>query len=147
MSAEPLVILLVEDDQDHAELIQRSLAENDVANRLSHVSDGQEALDYLFRRGEFAAPQRSPQPHLILLDLRLPKMDGLEVLKQIKMSDRLPKIPVVVLTTSAAEQDKAQAYDLNVNSYVVKPIDSEKFRKLLHDLDLYWLVYNQLPNL
>lgn len=145
MIGEPLIILLVEDNPDHAELIVRSFEEHRVANKIFHVLDGEAALDYLFHRGVYAAAQSSPRPHVILLDLRLPKIDGLEVLKEIKASPELLRIPVVVLTTSESEQDMTGAYNRHVNSYLVKPVDFVKFDKLMDDLGFYWLAWNREP--
>ena len=141
----PLHVLLVEDDPDHADLVTFSLAESQPkAKVVHHVSDGDAALDYLFRRGAFADPDQCPRPHLILLDLRLPKVDGLAVLKEIKTSsdEELRRIPVVVLTSSEADGDTATAYDCRANSYVVKPVDYEKFHQLMADIGYYWLVWN-----
>jgi CheY-like chemotaxis protein len=106
----PVLILLVEDDPAHAEIVQRNFRDFRVANRIIHVEDGQAALDYLFRRGAYSDPESSPPPDLILLDLRLPKVDGLEVLRQIKEDTDLKRIPTVILTTSNVESDMAQAY-------------------------------------
>jgi CheY-like chemotaxis protein len=145
MDGEPLIILLVEDNRDHAELIMRSFEEHRIANRMFHVLDGEAALDYLFRKGAYADPNVSPRPHVVLLDLRLPKIDGLEVLKQIKSSEDLRRIPVVALTTSEAERDMAGAYNRHVNSYLVKPVDFDKFSKLMDDLGFYWLAWNRKP--
>jgi len=145
MDGEPLVILLVEDNPDHAELIVRSFEEHRVANRIFHVRDGEEALNYLFRKGTYRDPGSSPRPHVILLDLRLPKVDGLEVLKEIKSSDELSQIPVVALTTSDSRHDMAGAYRSHVNSYLVKPVDFDKFTKLMDDLGFYWLAWNRKP--
>ena len=145
VKGEPLAILLVEDDQDHAELIMRSLEDSRVANRVYHVMDGEAALDFLFRRGEYASPEKSPRPHVILLDLRLPKIDGLEVLKEIKDNNELRTIPVVVLTTSEGETDIVKAYGLHANSYVVKPVDFDKFTRLIRNLGFYWLCWNRHP--
>jgi len=142
---EPLVILVVEDNPDHAELIMRSLEEHRVANKVHHVADGEAAQDYLFRQGDYADPKKSPRPHVVLLDLRLPKVDGLEILKEIKTSDELKKTPVVILTTSEAEQDVARAYEHRANSYLVKPVDFDKFTRLMHDLGFYWLGWNYYP--
>jgi CheY-like chemotaxis protein len=116
-----------------------------VANRIYHVSDGEAALDYLLRRGEYADPGSSPRPHVILLDLRLPRMDGLEVLEAIKSSDTLRRVPVVIITTSQAEKDVARAYDGHVNSYLVKPVGFEEFTRLMDDLGFYWLGWNRHP--
>lgn len=145
MEGEPLVILLVEDNPDHAELVKRSFEDHRVANRLVHVSDGETALDYLFRRQGFVEAEAAPRPHVILLDLRLPKVDGLEVLHQIKTSPDLHHIPVVVITTSATDRDMAEAYDLHANSYLVKPVDFEQFTRLMDDLGFYWLGWNRRP--
>jgi len=145
LSGEPLRVLLVEDDLGHVELIKRSLKDHQVANKVYHVGDGEAALDYLFRRGRYADSNEYPMPHIVLLDLRLPRIDGLEVLKEIKASEQLGKIPVVVLTTSEAEKDMTKAYENNANSYLVKPIDFAKFTKMLNDLGLYWLGWNRHP--
>lgn len=140
-----ITILLVEDNEDHAELVRRNFAEHHVANKIRHVKDGEDALDYLFRRGRYADKADSPTPHLILLDLRLPKIDGIDVLKEIKAADALKNIPVVVLTSSQAEQDIAKAYANYANSYLVKPVDFGKFTSLMHDLGYYWLAWNKNP--
>ena len=145
MNGEPLRILLIEDNPDHAELIKRGFQDHRIANKIYHVSDGEAALDYLFHRGDYADPKKSPSPHIILLDLRLPKIDGLEVLKEIKSDKNLRSIPVVVLTTSEAEKDMAIAYYNHANSYLVKPVDFEKFTKLMDDLGFYWLAWNRKP--
>jgi CheY-like chemotaxis protein len=141
----PVVILLVEDDPAHVEIVRRNFEVSRIANRLMHVADGQAAMDYLHRRGEFADPERSPRPGLILLDLRLPKVDGTEVLKAIKSDPGLGSIPVVVLTTSAAETDMIKAYECHANSYLVKPVDFPQFVDLIQSLGYYWLVWNELP--
>jgi CheY-like chemotaxis protein len=143
MKSEPGLILLVEDDSAHAEAIRRNLSNSHVNYRLMHVSDGQTALDYLFRRNEFCAPALSPRPGLILLDLRLPKVDGLGVLMAIKTDDGLSRIPVVMLSTSAAEADVAKSYELRANSYLVKPADFLRFRELIEAVSCYWLAWNQ----
>lgn len=141
-AAEPLTILLVEDNLDHAELIRRSFQAHRIANRIHHVTDGEAALDYLYRRGSFADPASSPRPHLILLDLRLPRVGGIEVLKEIKTSETTRDIPVVILTTSEAERDRAMAYEHHANSYLVKPIGYEQFAELMEVLCCYWLGWN-----
>lgn len=142
---EPFIILLVEDNPAHAELVKRSLEGHPVANRIIHVSDGEAALDFLFRRGEFADPARSPRPHVVLLDLRLPRVDGLEVLREIRTSPQLEKLPVVILTTSEAEMDVARAYQYHANSFLVKPLDFDKFMQLMDNLGFYWLKWNYYP--
>lgn len=146
MKGEPIAILLVEDDPAHAEIVRRNFEDSRLANRLIHVEDGQAALDYLSRQGEFSDPARSPRPGLILLDLRLPKVDGLEVLQTIKSNPNLSRIPVVILTTSAAESDKTRAYDNHANSFLVKPVDFSQFVALMETLGYYWLAWNQYPH-
>lgn len=136
------VVVLVEDNEDHAELIKRILSEQPFPLKLIHLSDGQAVLDYLNRQMPYTDPLSSPRPHLILLDLRLPKIDGLEIVKIIKHSKTLRSIPVVILTTSAAERDISRAYDNYVNSYLVKPVGFEQLRELLEELRSYWLDWN-----
>jgi CheY-like chemotaxis protein len=146
MNSKPVTVLLVEDEPAHAEIVRRNFVNFRIANRpvrLEHVADGQKALNYLFRREEFHDPSQSPRPNLILLDLRLPKVDGLEVLKTIKADADLARCPVVVLTTSAAEADKTKAYGNHANSYLVKPMDCSQYGKLMDDLSSYWLAWNQ----
>jgi len=145
MEGEPINILLVEDDPAHAEIVRRNFEKSRIANRLVHVSDGQAALDYLYCRAAFSDSLQAPRPGLVLLDLRLPKVDGLQVLKTIKGDPDLSKIPVVILTTSAAESDVARAYDCHANSYLVKPVDFTQFVELMEVLGYYWLVWNQHP--
>ena len=140
---EPLVLLLVEDNHAHAEMVKRSFEQHRVANVIHHVDDGQKALDYVFREGEYTDDDKYPLPHCILLDLRLPKVDGLEVLRQIKSSEDMHQTPVIILTTSAADKDIAMAYEHHANSYVVKPMDFAKFMALMDDLGYYWMVWNQ----
>ena len=145
MLGEPVLVMLVEDNVDHAELVIRTLEEHRIANKVRHFLEGQSALDYLFRRAEFSDPKSSPRPHLILLDLRLPRVDGIDVLKIIKEENDLKAIPVVVLTTSEAEKDVARAYYNHANSYLVKPVGFEEFRKMMDDLGFYWLGWNTHP--
>jgi CheY-like chemotaxis protein len=145
MKGEPIVILLVEDDLAHIEIIKRNFEASRLANRLISVEDGQEALDYLYRKGKYKDTDQSPLPNLILLDLRLPKVDGLEVLKTIKANPALSSIPVVILTTSPAESDMVKAYKYNANSYLVKPVDFSKFNQLMNTFGYYWIVWNQYP--
>ncbi len=146
VNGNPVTILLVEDDPAHAEIVKRNLSAFRVANRINHVEDGQEALDYLLHEGAYADPESSPRPGLILLDLRLPKVDGLEVLARIKASEDLRTIPVVVLTTSSAESDLVKAYEHGVGSYLVKPVDFDKFTKQLEAFGYYWLAWNKFPD-
>jgi CheY-like chemotaxis protein len=145
MHGDPVLILHVEDDLAHAEIVRRNLESARVANKIIHVPDGQEALDYLFQTGKYANGNKAPLPDLILLDLRLPKVDGQEVLEKIKLNEKLSNIPVVVLTTSEAEMDKVKAYANQASSYLVKPVDFEKFAKLMEHFGFYWLVWNRFP--
>ncbi len=145
VSGRPLTILLVEDNPEHAELVIRSLEDHRVANDVHHLADGESALDYLFRRGEWKDPDTSPRPNVLLLDLRLPRVDGLTVLKEIRTSSELARLPVVVLTTSQAEVDVSRAYAHHANSYLVKPLDFEKFTQMMKDLGFYWLCWNHYP--
>ena len=145
MKGDPVEILLVEDDPAHAEIVRRNFESSLIANKMHHVSDGQLALDYLFHKNGFSDPASSPRPGLVLLDLRLPKVDGLEVLKRIKADPELSRIPVVILTTSSAEYDVVKAYDSHANSYLVKPVDFPQFVALMESLGYYWLAWNQFP--
>jgi len=142
---DPLTILLVEDNLPHAELVKRSLETHEITNKIYHVSDGEAALAYLFRQGVYVDPATSPRPHMVLLDLRLPKVSGLDVLREIKTSNDLCTIPVVILTTSTAERDVVSAYAQHANSYLVKPVDFAAFTRLMHALGLYWLLWNHHP--
>lgn len=146
MKGEPIVILLVEDDEAHAEIVRRNFQDSRLANTLMHVRDGQAALDYLNRQNGFSDPAASPRPGIILLDLRLPKVDGLEVLKAIKTNPKLLPIPVVILTTSQAETDMIKAYASHANSYLVKPVDFTQFTELMKTFGFYWMAWNQSPH-
>ena len=137
-------VLLVEDSPRDAELILDAFASNQVANEIIHVRDGADALDYLHRRGEFAA-RVDEQPALILLDLKLPKVDGLEVLRQIKGDPVLKMVPVVMMTSSRQEQDLVQSYQLGVNAYVVKPLKFQDFVEAVKQVGSFWAVINQVP--
>jgi CheY-like chemotaxis protein len=134
-------ILLVEDDNDHAELVLRALGEHGIAHDVTHVQDGASAVEYLFGGGE--SPR--PRPDVIFLDLRLPKVDGLEVLRRIKSSESLKDVPVVVLTTSDADRDLASAYDSHVNAYVVKPVDFDSLDRMIRETSAFWLAWNRQP--
>lgn len=142
MIGEPAFVMLIEDNLDHAELIIRTLEAHRIANKVRHFLDGQSALDYLFQRGEFAESQETKRPHVILLDLQLPRVDGIDVLTAIKEDAELRSIPVVILTTSDAENDVAKAYLHHANSYLVKPVGFEDFKKLMDHLGFYWLGWN-----
>ncbi|HKG53434.1 MAG TPA: response regulator [Anaerolineales bacterium] len=146
MTGEPVLVMLIEDNIDHAELVVRTLEDHLISNKVRHFLDGQSALDYLFRRGEFSVAKETQRPHVILLDLRLPRVDGIDVLKAIKEDADLKSIPVVVLTTSEAEKDVAKAYYNHANSYLVKPVGFEDFKKLMDDLGFYWLGWNVNPD-
>lgn len=147
MIGEPVLVMLIEDNADHAELIIRTLEEHRIANRVRHFIDGQTALDYLFKRGKFSEPAKAPRPHVILLDLRLPRMDGIDILKAIKGDENLKCIPVVILTSSEAEKDVAKAYYNHANSYLVKPVGFEEFKELMDNLGFYWLSWNTHPKI
>jgi len=138
-------ILLIEDNAADAELTMRALRKNKLANRVVRVSDGEEALDFLFARGAFQARKVENGPKLILLDLKLPKLDGLQVLRAIRGDPRTQVFPVVVLTSSKEERDIVASYRLGVNSYIVKPVDFEKFVAAVRDIGMYWLLLNQPP--
>jgi CheY-like chemotaxis protein len=146
MIGEPVLVMLIEDNIDHAELVVRTLEDHLISNKVRHFLDGQSALDYLFRRGEFSEATETQRPHVILLDLRLPRVDGIDVLKAIKEDANLKSIPVVVLTTSEAEKDVAKAYYNHANSYLVKPVGFEDFKKLMDNLGFYWLGWNVNPD-
>jgi two-component system, response regulator len=138
-------ILLVEDDEDHAMMATIAFEDLDVGYRIHWVRDGKEAIEYLYRRGRFVNPEDSPRPDLILLDLRLPLIDGHEVLKATKESCELREIPVVILTSSQNQADIARAYSNYANSYLVKPMNSDTLVKMIGSLGVYWLKWNQHP--
>jgi CheY-like chemotaxis protein len=138
-------ILLVEDNPNDAELALRALKKNHLANHIAVVTDGEEALDFLFARGKYVDRKIDKGPKIILLDLKLPKVDGLEVLKAIKSDPRTKIIPVIVLTSSKEEGDIVESYNLGVNSYIRKPVDFDKFVDAVKDIGYYWLLLNQSP--
>lgn len=139
------IILLVEDNPSDIALTQRAFSKSRVANGLIVVEDGQEALDYLFGAGTYSGRDVSETPALVLLDLKLPRVEGLDVLRQIRADERTRRLPVVILTTSKEEQDVAQSYDLGANSYIRKPVDFNQFVESIQHLGLYWLVMNEPP--
>jgi CheY-like chemotaxis protein len=138
-------ILLVEDNNDDAELTIRALKKRNLANNLARVSDGAAALDFIFSKGTYSRRQGASGPKVVLLDLKLPKVDGVEVLRTIRQDPRTARLPVVVLTSSREEKDIVDTYRLGVNSYIVKPVDFEKFMDAVSTLGLYWLLLNQSP--
>ena len=140
-----LEILLVEDNPRDADMTLRALRKRNLVNHVVHVKDGQEALDWLFGTGAFAGRDTNHTPKVVLLDLKLPKVDGLDVLRQIKLSELTMTIPVVVLTSSAEERDVVESYRLGVNSYIVKPVDFENFSQAVSEVGFYWLMLNQPP--
>ncbi len=145
MSDQPVEILLVEDNPDDVELTLHALQENNLANRMQIARDGAEALEFLFGTGRYADRRPEDTPKLVLLDLKMPKVDGLEVLRQVKSDPRTRTIPVVVLTSSEEERDIVESYQLGVNSYVTKPVDFEQFTEAVRQLGLYWMLFNRSP--
>ena len=144
MNDNKVEILLVEDNPHDAEMTIRALKKANLANKLIHLKDGAEALDFIFAKGAFSDRQIENKPKVILLDIKMPKVDGIQVLKQIKSNDTTKTIPVVIMTSSKEEQDVITSYNLGVNSYVVKPVDFEGFAKAVSELGFYWLITNQL---
>jgi two-component system response regulator len=142
--SEAVELLLVEDDPQDAEMTLRALRKSKLANSVYHVKDGAEALDFIFAKGSYAWRQVECGPRVILLDLKLPKVDGLEVLKRVKSDDRAKKIPVVILTSSKEEKDIVESYALGVNSYLVKPVGFEQFVDAVKQFGLYWLLVNRI---
>lgn len=145
MSTDQVEILLVEDDPDDLDLTLRALSKDRVCNRIRVARDGEEALDFLMYRGAYSRRSPDEYPKLILLDLKLPKLDGLGVLRQIKRDPRTNALPVVILTSSNQERDMAEAYRLGANSYIQKPVVSDQFRSTLKQVGDYWLLVNQSP--
>ena len=145
MAEEPVDILLVEDSPDDVELTLRALRKSNVTNHIEVARDGAEALEFIFATGAHADRDINNGPKVVLLDLKLPKVDGLEVLRRIKSDQRTKNLPVVVLTSSRESRDVADAYALGVNSYIVKPVDFEQFADAVRELGLYWLLLNEPP--
>lgn len=146
MNKEPVEIIFIEDNQYDAELAIKALNKNNMTNNIIILEDGEKALDYFFCKGEFKNRNISQNPKLILLDLKLPKVDGLEVLKAIKSNERIKIIPIVVLTSSKEEKDIIESYKLGANSYIVKPVDFNKFVETIRQMGLYWLSLNEVPH-
>lgn len=142
---QPISIVLVEDNPADAELAMRALRRGRIGNQIQWLQDGAEALDFLFCRGDYTHRTMTNQPKVILLDLKLPKVNGLEVLRQLKSDPRTQTIPVVVLTSSAEDRDVIESYQLGVNSYIVKPVDCEQFNYAVQQLGFYWVLFNRLP--
>ena len=140
---DPVDILIVEDNPNDAELIVRTLKKQHLANKIFIAEDGAEALDFIFCRGEFTDRIKSDRPKAVFLDLKLPKVSGLEVLKEIKSNDETKKLPVVIITSSKEDPDVNAAYELGANSYVVKPVEFDSFIHAITNAGLYWLVVNQ----
>jgi len=145
MNCKSTDILIVEDNPNDALLTIRSLKEHNLANNIVHVRDGQEALDYLFAEGGYSDRDPLNLPKAILLDLKLPKLDGLQVLARIRGDERMKCVPVVILTSSQEEGDLVKSYKLGANSYIVKPVEFESFSAAIKQLGLYWLLLNKLP--
>ena len=135
-------ILLIEDNPGDAEMTIRALRKHNIANKVTHLKDGAEGLDFIFGTGEYAGRNIDNKPKVILLDLKMPKVDGIEVLRKVKADERTKTIPVVVLTSSQEDPDVRSCYELGVNSYIVKPVGFENFAKAISELGLYWLLLN-----
>ena len=135
-------ILLVEDNLDDAELAIHALRKKNLANKVTHVMDGEEALDFLFGTGKYVGRDVNVKPKLILLDLKMPKVDGIQVLERVKLNNITKKIPVVILTSSKEDPDLSRCYELGANSYIVKPVDFERFIEAVTELGMYWMLLN-----
>jgi CheY-like chemotaxis protein len=138
INGRPAIILLAEDDPGDQELTRRALEEGKIPNELHIVKDGEEALDYLFRRGKYANPTTSPRPDLVLLDLNMPKIDGRQVLQRLRADASLRRLAVVIFTTSQHEEDVIRTYDLGANSYITKPMEFQQFIQVIKALEAYW---------
>lgn len=147
MEQEAVEILLVEDNPNDAELTKIAFKDAKISNKFYHVKDGEEALELLFKTGRYKDLKTTAPLKLILLDLRLPKVDGIDVLKRIKADPSLKVLPIVILTSSREEKDIVESYQLGVNSYIIKPVDFEKFVEAVKQLSLYWVLYNESPSL
>ncbi|MFZ0616983.1 MAG: response regulator [Chthoniobacterales bacterium] len=145
MNSNSTEILIVEDNPNDAQLTMRSLQKNNLANHIMHVSDGQAAIDYIFGEGKYQGRNVLHQPKVVLLDLKLPKLNGLQVLARIRGDKRTKILPVVILTSSQEESDLIESYNLGANSYIVKPVEFENFAKSVQEVGLYWLLLNKPP--
>ena len=143
---QPIIILMADDDADDRMLTKEALEESRVLNDLRFVEDGEELMDYLARRGEYTDPESSPRPGLILLDLNMPKKDGREALREIKENAEFRRIPIVVMTTSQAEEDIFRSYDLGASSFITKPVTFDRLVELMKTLGDYWVEFVRLPN-
>lgn len=142
MSEKIVNILLVEDNPDDIKITERALEKGKVLNKLYVVRDGQEALDFLYHQGDYSDPQKAPRPGLILLDINLPKLSGIDVLKKVKSDEKFRRIPIIMLTVSKRDEDVIRSYDLGVNSYIVKPVEFDKFVETIKNIELYWILTN-----
>lgn len=147
MNPQKVDIILVEDNPHEAMLAIRSLKKHHLANNLIHLDDGEQAMNFIFSEGEYSANIEPPSPKLILLDINLPKISGLDILRRVKTDKRTQKIPIVLLTASREESDIMESYKLGANSYIVKPVDFNSFSQAIHEMGMYWLVLNEPPNM
>jgi two-component system response regulator len=138
MTKEPFVVLLAEDDEHDIVATKRAWKKHHIANPLYVVTDGEECMDFLYRRGKYSNPDTAPRPGILLLDIKMPKMDGLAVLKLIREDRNLRRMPVIILTTSKAEEDRLRSYDLGVNAYIVKPVGFQNFSDAVRTINLFW---------
>jgi len=145
MESSQVEILLVEDNIDDAEMTIHALRKSNLANKLFHATDGEEALDFLFGKGKYAGRDINLKPKIILLDLKMPKINGIEVLEKVKSNYATKKIPVVILTSSKEDPDVSKCYDLGANGYIVKPVEFDGFTKAISDLGMYWMLLNHAP--
>ena len=145
MKTDEVEILLVEDNPTDVELTLRALKKHNLANKVHVVTDGEQALEFIFANGSYKDRDISKKPRVILLDLKLPKVDGLEILRKVKSDERTKDIPVVVLTSSKEEKDRIESYRLGVNSYIAKPVDFSRFSEAIRELGFYWLLLNEPP--
>jgi CheY-like chemotaxis protein len=146
MNGQPIVILMADDDADDRMLTRDALQESRVLNEMRFVEDGEELMDYLHRKGKYADPDSSPKPGLILLDLNMPKKDGREALKEIKSDPNLRRIPVVIMTTSKAEEDVFRSYDFGASSFITKPVTFDRLVDLMKAIGEYWVEFVELPD-
>jgi CheY-like chemotaxis protein len=138
MTIEPFTVLMAEDDEHDIVAVKRAWKKHHISNPLYVVNDGEECLDFLHRRGKYSEPGTAPRPGILLLDIKMPKMDGLAVLKQIREDGQLHRLPVIILTTSTAEEDRLRSYDLGVNAYIVKPVGFANFSEAVRTINLFW---------